>query len=233
MKKMILSVLAIAFSVFCYAQNNNTSAPVSEWLSSFNAVSISGGMNVKFIKVADTEAPKIVYDLKGAVAAKFKFEVKNKVLIVSDRMDVKRLSPADVVIYYNSLNKLTINQATVTFDKPIDGVMVDMFIEDQAVVSAQLNIRDLKLEIGGKSKVTLSGSVRYLSLYDSSSVLNASELVVMSAMVAASNSAEVLLNISERIEAKTSTGGKVSYSGKPEIVRNGSSFFGGQITQKE
>lgn len=48
---------------------------------------MSAPLDVKFVQVPDTEAPKIVYDTKGSYTTKFRAEVKDKVLRITERSD--------------------------------------------------------------------------------------------------------------------------------------------------
>ena len=92
-------------------------------------------------------------------------------------------------------------------------------------------VKDLKLDITGKSRVTLTGSARYLTLFISSGVLEAAALEVMSAVSNVTSSGTASLWVTDRFEGKTSTGGKITYKGSPTIIRGSMKFMGGDITR--
>ncbi|MEG0789222.1 MAG: DUF2807 domain-containing protein [Alistipes sp.] len=233
MKKLILSTLTLVLSLFTYAQNTSEPATTehSEWLTTFSEVSVDGPLNVTFIKVPTTEAPKITYDTKGAYTSKFKAEVKNKVLFLSERTDARRNSTTEVKIYYSVLEKIDISKAIVTFQEPLDNVMIDVVVRNGAVFTSDLALHDLKMDISGDSKAVLTGNVRYLTLSASDSVVDAQKLEVVSAMITSSNSSEVSVNVTDRLEAKTSTKGKITHKGSAIVIRKTVAFLGGEIMQ--
>lgn len=83
MKKMILTAVMLAAAALCRAQQPAETGERREWLTSFTAVEVSAPLDVKFVQVPDTEAPKIVYDTKGSYTTKFRAEVKDKVLRIT------------------------------------------------------------------------------------------------------------------------------------------------------
>ena len=100
-----------------------------------------------------------------------------------------------------------------------------------ARVTAPMEVKDLKLELTGKSQATLNGTARYLSLFLSSGTLDAVRLEVMSAEVNVTSSGSASLWVTDRFEGKTSTGGKITYKGTPTVIRGGMKFMGGDITR--
>ena len=46
-------------------------------------------------------------------------------------------------------------------------------------------------------------------------------------------SSRVVLQVTDRLEAKTSTGGVVTYKGNPAVVRTDEKFMGGSIAHEE
>ena len=72
MKKMILSAVMLVFAASGYAQETGAAGAGerNEWLPTFEAVAVDADLDVKFVRVPDTEAPKIVYDTKGSYTTK-------------------------------------------------------------------------------------------------------------------------------------------------------------------
>ena len=100
-------------------------------------------------------------------------------------------------------------------------------------VTARMDVKDLKMELTGKSTATLTGAVRYLSLFVSTGKLEAAGLEVMAAEANVTSSGVAALWVTDRFQGKTSTGGKITYKGAPPIVRSGAKFMGGDITRVE
>ncbi|MEG2613950.1 MAG: DUF2807 domain-containing protein [Alistipes sp.] len=231
MKKMILSALLLISAVIAQAQNATETSEKSLWLTEFSEINANGPFNIVFEQIAETEAPRIVYDTKGSYTSKFRAEVKNSVLSISEKIESKRTTITTVKVYFHTLTKIKIIGAVASFNAPVVATMLDMSIGGGAVMTAAFDIVDLNLEVSGKSGVTLTGLARYLTLTASTSKVDATQLKVMSLYVDASNSAQVMVYATERFDAKTSTGAKITYMGNPAIIRGGASFTGGEITK--
>ena len=237
MKIQISSAIALLFSFAGFAQ---TIEPISlessdtaqqEWLQSFSAVEINAPLNILFIRIPAAEAPKIIYDTKGAYTTKFRFDIKNHVLRINEKADSRRPEQTIVTVYYNSLESLSLFDATASFREPIIADLFDLTIGSRAALTTTLNVKDLKMNVTGNSSVTLDGSARYLTLDASTGKVDALNLVLMAARVNATSGASVMLDATERLEATTSTSGTVYYKTEPSIMRGGIHFMGGNIEQ--
>ena len=178
MKKMILTAVMLAAAALCRAQQPAETGERREWLTSFTAVEVSAPLDVKFVQVPDTEAPKIVYDTKGSYTTKFRAEVRDKVLRITERSDARRPERTSVTVYYNSLERIAIADAVASFEGTLAATLLDMTVGGMAQVTARMDVKDLKMELTGKSTATLTGAVRYLSLFVSTGKLEAAGLEV-------------------------------------------------------
>lgn len=226
MKKVLFSIVALIVAATAFSQE---STERNEWLPSFERVEIKTDAAVRFVCVPDTEAPKIVYDTKGSYTSKFAFAVADKVLTITEKIDSRRPERTAVTIYYNALKSFAVSDADVTFEGTLAAGMFDLTVGGYAKFTAALDVTDLRLELSGNSTANLSGKVRYLTLEASTSKLEAANLEVMSAGVNAQSKADVTLNVTERLEAISSTGATVRYKGKPTIVRTTKKMFAGEI----
>ena len=231
MKKTILTVLMLCIVGLTRAESPANSGEQREWLTSFTAVEVTAPVDLHFYRVPDTEAPKIIYDMKGSYTTRFRFGVQDKVLRISERPDSRRPERTQVSVYYNSLDRIAIADAVATFDSTLVATVLDLTVGGMAEVKAPMAVKDLKLDITGKSRVTLTGSARYLTLFISSGVLEAAALEVMSAVSNVTSSGTASLWVTDRFEGKTSTGGKITYKGSPTIIRGSMKFMGGDITR--
>lgn len=244
MKKLISSLTAaLLFACTGWAQTTEStpaeapdSAPVSasaksEWLATFSSVQVAAPLDIVFVRIPVHEAPKIVYDTKGSYTTKFRFEVKNRVLRISEREDERRSDRTEVTVYYNTLESLSVTDATVLFQEPIVGDLFDLTIGTRATLTATLDVKDLKMEVSGRSTVTLDGTARYLTLFAATGTVEALDLKVMSARVNVSTGGSLTLNVTDRLEAITATNGSVRYKTKPAIMRNEIHLMGGTIGQ--
>lgn len=206
------------------------SMPKTDWLTNFDKVKIDGPMKVEFKKVGTIEESRIIYDTKGNITSKFKFEVDRKgTLVVSEKSDPKRESVTEIVIYYNSLRDVKIAHAQASFDGIIECDIFDLAVTGGALASLEIKTLDVAVECTGTSRLALSGSTKYLTMRVSTAKVDCSELATVSATVEASHSAEVRVVIDERLEATTTTGAKLLYKGTPRILRDHAVVFGGDI----
>ena len=243
MKKWVLSLAMLTFAFSVSAQNNDVinkseSAPEvaaasgekMEWLPSFTGVSVDGLFKINFVKVPTDQAPKIVFNTKGIYDTQFKAEVnKDKILVISERIGYRTKSETEVTIYYNTLEKIYVAGADASFKSPIDYPMAECRFSDGATVRAELDVKDLQMEITGKSTVVLTGTTRYWNLNVSTSQLDASQVGCMSLRLNASNKADVTIKAPERLEASVSTKGMIHCIGRPELLHTSNSLIGGEI----
>ena len=234
MKNLILSGIVLLFSAYSITfatPQSKEAAPAekSEWLPSFTAIEVSAALDIVFIQVPTNEAPKIVYDTKGSYTTKFEFKVKDKILRITERVDPRRPERTTVKVYYNTIDYVSVTEATASFEGTIKATTFDLVVGSQASLTAALDVKDLDVKLKGRSLATLSGSVRYLTLSVSTGKADALQLETMSADIDASNNGAASVSVTERLRARTTTGGKVSYKGQPEIVRGGAKFMGGEI----
>lgn len=204
--------------------------PKSDCLADFTKIKIDASVNLILRRVKEGEEVRIVYDTKGDVSSKFRYKVDEKgVLTVSEKVDAKRLDATDVVIYYKSLSEVKIAHATAEFEDEISTSLFDLSVSGGATVSIAIKALDVAVECTGASSLVISGEAKYLTMRVSTANVDCGQLSTISTTVEASNSAQVRVVVSERLEAKTSTGGKLFYRGTPSILRNHNAIFGGNI----
>ena len=161
MKKMILTAVMLAAAALCRAQQPAETGERREWLTSFTAVEVSAPLDVKFVQVPDTEAPKIVYDTKGSYTTKFRAEVKDKVLRITERSDARRPDRTSVTVYYNSLERIAIADIMKAAD---EGKLEEVFGTGTAAVVSPVK----ELDWEGKVAHISGGKIGELTqkLYD-------------------------------------------------------------------
>lgn len=206
------------------------SVPKTDWLVNFSRLKIDGPMNVVMKRVATADEMRITYDTKGCITSKFKAEIdKTGTLVVEEKSDPKRTTVTDVIIYYTTLREVKIAHAKVDFENTIDSQIFDITVSGGAIVILDIDCLDIAVGCTGRTLLTLSGKTRYLTMRASSAKVNCSKLSTTSSTVDLSHGAEVRLNVTERLEATTSTSAKLIYKGRPTILRDHTSIFGGDI----
>lgn len=241
MKRLIACAFALVLPFAAFCQNSEAATPAessaaakSEWLQSFTAVAIEAAADVVLIQVPESEAPRIIYDTKGSYTTKFRFEVKNHVLHIDERVDARRPERTVITIYYNTLDALTVEEATVTLRQPIAAKLFDLTLGARASLTAALDVQDLNMELTGRSsRAKLTGKARYMTLAVANGTVDASELEVMAARVAVMAGGMASIDVTDRLEATTATNGTLRYKSEPAILREATRFMGGNIQQNK
>lgn len=245
MKRWILSLALLTLGFTASAQNDlidrgelapeiaAASGEKMEWLPSFNGVIVKGLFRIRFERVPMDQAPKIVFNTKGVYDSRFTAEVnKNKMLVISERIGARERSETEVTVYYNNLEEIRISGANATFGEPIDFPQARCWFSNGAVVSAALDVKDLQMDVTGKSVVVLTGKVRYWDLNVSTAQVDAAAVEVMSVRVNSTSKADVTITAPERLEASVGTKGRITCIGEPELLHTSNSLIGGEITFK-
>ena len=237
MKKYLLTIsLLLSVAIVAAQENATTTAitptnnPVKQWTASFTAIDVDAPIRLKLIKIDEEAAPYIVYDTKGCYTSKFTAEVEKNTLKIRERTDLKRDSVTEVEVYFNSLNEITIAKAGVIVEGILTAPLLDITLSNGTTFSAEIDVLDLMVSVTGKSYVTLSGKALYQSADISTAEFNASALQTMSTLVSSSHNAVTKVDATQRLQAKTATGGKIYYKSLPEILRREIPVFGGEIS---
>lgn len=234
MKKLFFSIVMIAAALGARAQQTApAAAEKSEWLPAFTRIEASGAFDVVFERVPDSEAPKIVYDTKGSYTTKFRAEVKDRVLHIRERIDSRRPERTQVRVCYNTLSSFALTDAKASLADTLRQSLLDVALSGGASLEGALEVQDLDMSVSDKASALLGGSARYLTLQASGGQVNAAELETMSARVSAQSNAEVRVWVTDRLEARTSTGAVLRYRGEPAIVRTALKFMDGEIKPLE
>lgn len=224
------AVTASATSLTAAEQAQMVSMPKTDWLTPFYEIKVDGPIEITFKKVATQEEARIIYDTKGNITSKFKAEIdKDGLLTIEERFDPKRNTVTEVTLYYADVREIKIAHAKAHFDEVVKRDMFDVEVSGGAVVTMDVETLDLVVSCTGRSMLTLSGNTKYLTMKVSTARLNGAKLYTVASRVDVSHNAEVRINVSERLEATTSTSAKLLYKGSPAILRDHTSVFGGDI----
>lgn len=204
-----------------------------EWLPSFDEVEVTAPVDIVFVRVPDTEAPRIVYDTRGAENTRFTAEVRDRVLRIRERSDARRTARTTVEVGYNDLKSLSLTGASATFGEPLTAHLLDLKVGERAVLRAEVDAGDLLAELSGDGEAELTGRVRYLTLDASAGRFDASGMECMAARVVARNRAQVRLQAADRLEIRATTGASVRYGGAPRLLRIAEKVFPGQVVPTE
>ncbi len=229
MKKLIFSVMMLCVAAVCHGQD----AQKSEWLTSFDDIVIGGTMDVKLVRIAPDEAPKVVYDTKGSYTTKFSAVVKERVLHIRERTDNRRPEPTVVTVYYNDINSLTVTDAVVSFAEPVARKTWDLTLSGNADVVAEVDVKDIDAALTGHSKLTLTGTATYLTVNVSTGKFDGEALEAASVRVVAQSGGEAKVWPLDRLEGSTMTNGVIRHKGMPDLLRISRKFLAGDVRSLE
>jgi hypothetical protein len=246
MKKLSICLLALFAAVQLRAQVSTEVAGAQpgerseagdtarrEWLTGFATVEVAGPFAIRFVRVADDEAPRIEFDTRGCTRSRFRAEVRDRVLRITERDVAGRDMQTAVTLYYNRLDAVSVSDAGAEFADTLRGTLFDLTVGGTASVAATFDVGDLRVVLSGRSEAVLEGSARYLTAAVSTGTLTACGLATTAVAVEVSNSGRAEVRPTDRLEAVVATGGKVTYRGAPEIVRTRTGFMGGTIERTE
>ena len=229
---LIVMVLFAAINVSAQETSPASNEPMKQGLTRFHAIDVDAPVKLTLVEIGEYDVPYIIYDTKNVFTSKFSFEVdKNGVLKIRERNDQKRESITEVTVYYNYLEDISIAKADVVAQNILDAPLLDINISNDAHLSAEINTKDLKINITGKCRVEIKGEALYQTADISTAIYNAANLSTMATTVSASHNADVCIDAYQRLEVKSTTGGKIRYKSYPEIYREDISLFGGEIKQ--
>lgn len=205
----------------------------SEWLAPFDAVEIDATADIRFMEVPATEMPRIAYDTKGDNTTKFRAEVRNGVLRIRERADSHRMERTQVTVCYHTLRSLTVTDARVSFANTLTAPMFDLTVGARSEVDLHADIQDLMMELSGDSRARLTGAVRYFALDVSTGRVDALDMTCVSVIVTAKNKAQVTLDATDRLEARSATDASILYKRTPSLLRTSQSLLAGTIGRIE
>lgn len=229
MKRVIVTILSIFLVCSVFAQE---SVMKKELLAPFTTVEIDAPIRLKLIKIAENEIPYILYDTKGATLSRFSFEVDNKsrTLKITERYDPQRKTTTEVEVYFNTITDLSISRADTTIEGTLKSQLLDIYVSHNAHLTAEIDVLDVMIYASGKSRVELRGHTLYHTADISTALYDAHDLSSTSTVVESSHNAVARVNAEDRLQMKTSTGGKIYYRSQPVILRSKITTFGGEIT---
>ncbi len=237
MKRILLLFAIILCAGHVSAQQSSAtieqyiSNPVKQWTSSFTTIDVDAPIKLTLTQLSGDQAPYIIYDTKGNETSKFTAEVeRGQVLKIRERYDPKRASVTEVQVFYNTLEQITIARADTQLNGVLRAKMLDVEISNNAKFVAEFDVMDLVISVNGNCGVEITGETLYQRVDVTSSQYNAAGLKTMSTIVESHHNAEVRVYATQRLEAKSTTGGKIMYKPSPEIIRTEKTLFGVDAT---
>ncbi len=214
MKKLLLLLLIISPNLFSQSR-------ITIKLGDFNQVKVFSGLNVKLIRVTDSNTQNYV-EIKGDnsedvvvknINGLLKFSVLFPKAFDHDSTLIK--------LYYTSdINIIDANEgAVIMSDKPIHQDFIEIKGQEGAQVELIFEVKTLKVKTVSGAEISLSGKVDSLSLVaNTGGFYEGFNLQCMQADVSSSTGAEVEINAVNFLKATAKLKGLVIYNNMPKKI---------------
>ncbi len=192
--------------------------------SDFNHIKVSQGLEL-YITQSDAvtlsvEADENLHDL-------IKTEIENNTLKIYTAENIKSAASKKIIVNTKAISSIKATSGSSVYGtNTVKEDEIELSTTSGANMSLDITTQQVTCQATSGSSVNLSGTTNLLNAEATSgSRIKATDLISNIARVKASSGANVSTNTSKELTASASSGGAVSYSGKPEKVNtsNGTS----------
>lgn len=238
MKKIILCLAILTATVAGQGQNkvfvNDANAQLRTLTGSFNAIKISGGIDL-YLSQFDAESIAV-----SAAEDKYKEHIKTvvenntlKIYYEGDKMWSGGNKKLKVYVSFKNLEKL---QASGASDVQLAGTInVPSLALDMSGASdfkGAVKVNDLIIELSGASDATISGVTNTVSIYSTgASDFKGYNLVTDICNAKASGASDIHITVNKEISADASGASDISYRGNA-VIKNQHSSGASSIGRK-
>jgi hypothetical protein len=195
-------------------------------VTSFEGVSVSTGIDV-YLKQGDNESLAVEADenLHEYIIT----EVKAGVLHVYTDANIREAERKRVYVTMKEITSLkTTSAGDIIGETPVKGKDIELSASSAGNIKLDVNCEKLEVDISSSGDITLSGEAGSLNAdLSSAGDLEAYNLLVREADVSVSSAGDARINVSEKIKARASSAGDITYRGDPKYVDASSSSAGG------
>ncbi len=243
MKNLILVFVLALFA--CQVQSQETE---TRSLSDFTSVSSSQSIRVTLKKGNE---PKVEVSTTGELEDVITEVKSGNLKIEMESNKTFRNVEVEVTVYFQELESLKASSSSRMMSEDLIEAN-NLEIKGSSSARMDLNVKASNIEVGGSSsarialsaeaenieaqvssscRFTLDGSAEnFEAQVSSSGRIDASEFSCDNADLAASSSGRIDLNVQEKLIAKASSSGRITYGGKPSLV-DVNSGSGGRISK--
>jgi hypothetical protein len=193
---------------------------------SFPGIRVSSGIDV-YLTQGDKESIRVEAD--GNLHEYIITEVRNGILHVYSEANIRDAESKKAYVTMKDIYSITTTSAgDVVGETPIKAERLDLSASSAGNINLEIEAVEVEVDISSSGDITLRGEADFLDAnLSSAGDLNASELQVREAEVSASSAGDADVNVTERINARASSAGDISYRGNPKFVNLHSSSAGG------
>lgn len=194
--------------------------------TSFDGIRVSTGIDV-YLKQGDKES--ITVEADENLHEYILTEVKDGVLNVYTEVNIREAKRKRVYVTIKEVKSLKTSSAgDIIGETPVKGTDIEISASSAGNIRLEVYAKIIEINISSSGDVSLSGEAEKLNAdLSSAGDLEAYNLKVKEADVSASSAGDARINVSERITARASSAGDISYKGDPRYVDANSSSAGG------
>ena len=211
--------------MFKTVRGNGNVTTVERTTPSFNGISVSTGINI-YLKQGDRENISVETDenLQEYIIT----EVKGGVLHVYTEGNIREARMKRVYVTMREIVSLkTSSSGDIIGETPVKGDKIEIRSSSSGDIKIEVIARQLDVNISSSGDVTLSGEADKLDAdLSSSGDLSAYDLKVKEADISVSSAGDAHITVAEKLNARASSAGGISYRGNPKYVEAHSSSAG-------
>jgi hypothetical protein len=195
-------------------------------ISSFDGIRVSSGIDV-YLKQGDSESLTVEADenLHEYIIT----EVRDGVLHVYSDVNIREAERERVYVTTKEITSLRTSSAgDIIGETPLKGNDMELSASSAGNIKVEVYAKKLEVNISSSGDITLSGEAETLNAdLSSAGDLEAYNLQVKEADVSVSSAGDARINVTDRIHARASSAGDITYCGDPKYVDASSSSAGG------
>jgi hypothetical protein len=193
---------------------------------SFNGIRVSTGIDV-YLKQGDKES--ITVEADQNLHEYILTEVKDGVLNVYSEVNIREAKMKRVYVTMKEVKSLKTSSAgDIIGETPVKGTDIEISASSAGNIRLEVYARRIEINISSSGDVSLSGEAEKLNAdLSSAGDLEAYNLKIKEADISASSAGDARINVSEKITARASSAGDITYQGDPRYVDANSSSAGG------
>ena len=194
--------------------------------TSFDGIRVSTGIDV-YLKQGDKES--ITVEADENLHEYILTEVKDGILNVYTEVSIREAKRERVYVTIKDVKSLKTSSAgDIIGETPVKGTDIEVSASSAGNIRLEIYASRIEVNISSSGDVTLSGEVEKLNAdLSSAGDLEAYNLKVKEADISASSAGDARVNVSEKITARASSAGDITYQGNPKFVDAHSSSAGG------
>ena len=195
-------------------------------VDSFDGIKVSTGIDV-YLRQGDKEAVTVEADEN--LQEHIMTEVKGGVLHVYSDAIIRNAEKEKVYVTMKEIHSLKTSSAgDIYSEAPIKCEDLEIDVSSSGDVKLDLTAKKIEVDISSAGDVKLTGEADILNAdLSSAGDLYAYDLKVREAEISVSSAGDAKVNVTEKITARASSAGEVTYKGDPKYVDAHSSSAGG------